>query len=239
VSVHVVSSDPLATITPATQSYGTVAAGATKTMPFTLKLAASYPRGKPVSLAATVSFTGGQSPTSTTLSIPVSRPATTSTTFAYTGAPVAIPDNDPVGASVAIPVSGIGYASKLTFSVDGSTCTADEASTTVGIDHTFVGDLVGTLTSPTGQTVTVFGRDGAGGNNLCQVVFDDAATTPFAEATSDQAPFTGTWAPDQPLATFQSAPVDGSWTFKAEDRASADVGSIRAVSLHIAGFAPN
>ncbi len=50
VSVGVVSSDPLATITPATQSYGTVAAGATKTLPFTLKLAASYPRGKPVSL---------------------------------------------------------------------------------------------------------------------------------------------------------------------------------------------
>ncbi len=81
---------------------------------------------------------------------------------------------------MAIPVSGVGYASNLTFSVDGTACSAAEGSTTVGIDHTFVSDLVGTLTSPSGQTVTVFDDEGGSGNNLCQVVFDDAATTPFA-----------------------------------------------------------
>ena len=61
--------------------------------------------------------------------------------------------------------------------------------------------------------------------------------TPFAFALSGQAPFTGTWAPDDELSSLLTAPVDGSWTFKVEDAFAADTGSIRAVSLHINGFA--
>jgi subtilisin-like proprotein convertase family protein len=149
---------------------------------------------------------------------------------------VAIPDASDVGATADIPVTGIGPISSLTFSVDGTTCTTAEHATTVGIDHTFVSDLTGVLTAPDGTTATLFQGDGGGGNNLCRVVFDDAADTSIAEATGDDAPFTGSWRPEEPLSAFAARPADGTWHFKVTDGAGQDTGTLRAVSLHIKGF---
>ena len=95
-----------------------------------------------------------------------------------------------------IPVTGVGYASKITFAVDGTTCTEDPASTTVGINHSFVGDLTGTLKSPAGTEVQIFARNGGTGENLCQVVFDDAAARAFSIVLAGDDPFTGTLAAD-------------------------------------------
>ena len=64
---------------------------------------------------------------------------------------MAIPDVSTLGASVTIPVAGVGYANELTFSIDGETCTTAAGATTVGLDHTCVGDLAGTLIAPGGQ----------------------------------------------------------------------------------------
>lgn len=237
VSVVVSTADPGATLRPRSRSYGTIEPGATKSAGFTLALAAGYPVGKPVPLTVRVSFAGVLSPTTSTVSVPTGQPASTAQTFAYHGAPVPIPDVDPAGASVRIPVSGVGYAADLTFSIDGQTCTTDAGSTTVGLDHTFVSDLFGTLTGPDGRTAILFQRSGGSGHNLCHVVFDDAASQPFSSVTTDQAPFTGRWRPIDPLSSFRTAPVDGTWTFSVVDQAPGDTGSIRAVSLHITGYA--
>lgn len=234
VSVTASDADPQTTITPRSRSYGTIAAGATKSRSFTVELARGYLLGKPVSLAVRVTFAGVLSPTRSTFSLPVGQPATTPVTFSYDGPPVAIPDGSQVGAAVEIPVRGIGFASKLTFSIDGETCTDDEGATTVGIDHTFVNDLTATLTAPDGRTAVLVQNLGSGGNNLCQVVFDDAAERPFVDA--EQPPFSGTWRPAEPLAALLSAAVDGTWTFKVLDTVEADTGSIRAVSVHVTGF---
>ena len=228
--------DPQATLTPRVQSYGTIAAGATKSRNFTLTLPSSYPRGKPLALDVRVEFPGRLSPTTARFRVRTGRPAAAPTTFSYAGPPVEIPDDDPAGASVPIEVTGLGYADALTFSIDGDTCTTDEGATTVGLDHTFVRDLIGTLTAPDGKHATLFSRSGQGGDNLCQVVFDDAAARPFADATADDAPFTGSWRPDEPLSDLLSGSVDGIWTFHVVDAAPADTGSIRAVSLHLTGF---
>ena len=237
VSVVLTDADPLTTITPRNRAYGNLAAGATKTKPFQVELAATYPVGKPLALTARVTFAGRLSPTTTTVRLPTGQPAAAPTDFAYAGPPVTIPDNSAVGASVPIPVNGIGYASAITFSIDGTSCSATPGSPTVGLDHTYVGDLVGTLTAPGGAVATVFARDGGGGNNLCQAVFDDAATKPFTAAVTADAPYTGAWRPETPLAALLAAPADGTWTFKVVDAALNDVGSIRAVSLHLTGFA--
>jgi subtilisin-like proprotein convertase family protein len=238
VNVVVDTDDPRATVTPRAASYGTIAAGATKSKNYKLTLAADYPLGRPVTLSVRATFAGVLSPTTSSLVVPTGQPSTTVHDFAYSGAPVPIPDNDPTGASATVAVSGAGYASSLSFSIDGTTCTTDPASATVGIDHTWVGDLTGTLTAPDGRTATLFVKDGAGGNNLCQVVFDDGAATPFASVTSSNAPFTGTWRPDQPLSSLRVSPADGTWTFKVTDSANNDTGSIRAFALHITGFEP-
>jgi hypothetical protein len=236
VNVTATTSDAQVTLTPRAQSYGNIAAGATKSRNWTLTLGADYPLGKRVPLAVHVAFAGRLSPTSATFAIPTGKPAENATTFAYGGPPVAIPDDDETGASVTIPVSGVGYASALTFSIDGTTCDTEEGSTTVGLDHTFVADLTGTLTAPGGATAELFTGTGGGANNLCQVVFDDAAADPFSSLQSADAPFTGTWRPDDALAPLIEGTADGNWTFKAVDDAAIDVGSIRAVSLHIKGF---
>ena len=138
-----------------------------------------------------------------------------------------------------IPVTGVGRASKVTFSVDGTTCSTDPTSTTVGLNHSYVGDLVGTLTSPSGAKATVFQRNGGSGKNLCQVVFADAATA-FSTVTSANAPFTGSWRPTQALTgNLAGAAADGTWTFGVVDAAAGDAGSIRSVALHIAGYDPS
>ena len=236
VSVTATSADPQARLTPRAQSYGNIAAGATKSRNFRLALPAGYPLGKRVSVAVRVTFAGVLSPTTTTLTIRTGQPAGTATTFTYGGPPVAIPDANAAGASVTIPVTGIGYASRLTLSIDGGTCSTATGATTVGIDHTFVGDLVGTLTGPEARRRRCSPATGGSGNNLCRVVFDDAAAEPFASLLSGRAPFTGTWRPAEPLDALLSAPVDGDWRFDVVDAALRDTGTIRAVSLQVTGF---
>ncbi|HEX5619516.1 MAG TPA: proprotein convertase P-domain-containing protein, partial [Solirubrobacteraceae bacterium] len=140
------------------------------------------------------------------------------------------------GASVTIPVSGVGDADTGTVSIDGTACSTTTGSTTVGLDHTFVSDLTATLTAPGGRSATLFARDGGTANNLCQVVFDDQATTPFDGVLASRAPFTGTWRPDDALDSLLMDSVDGDWTVKVVDAAVRDTGSIRAVSLHLTGF---
>jgi subtilisin-like proprotein convertase family protein len=238
VSVVVGTSDVGVTVRPPAHAYGGVAPGVTKSKDFTLALATTYPVGRPIRLSVKVTFAGVLSPTTKTLVIPTGQPSATVQTFAYAGSPVPVPDADPTGASATVTVSGVGYASALTFSIDGTACSTDRGSTTVGLDHTFVSDLVGTLTGPDGTTASLFTRIGGSGTNMCQVVFDDGATTPISSARSFDAPFTGTWRPNSPLAALLSAPVDGTWTFHVVDVAALDSGTIRAFSLHINGFEP-
>ncbi|MBB5956745.1 subtilisin-like proprotein convertase family protein [Saccharothrix tamanrassetensis] len=224
------------TIAPRSKYYGNVEVGQTVTNTFKVTVPASAPVGQPVRLDARVTYAGTLSPTTSTFQIPVGEPSREAKHFAYGGPVVAIPDNDTVGIAVPIEVSGVGRGSKITFSIDGATCSAADGATTVGIDHTFVGDLVGTLTSPSGATATLFQRVGGTGANLCQVVFDDSADRPFSSVTSAKAPFTGGWRPIGSLNALLTEPVDGTWTFKVVDSVVSDRGSIRAVSLHINGY---
>ncbi|MEC3976629.1 S8 family serine peptidase [Amycolatopsis sp. H20-H5] len=235
-SVVLTSPTPGVTVAPRSKSYGTISPGQTGVNDFTITVPATQELGVPVVLNAKVTFAGSYSPTNNQFSLPVGTPSPVVKNFAYAGDAVAIPDNSPLGASVPITVSGVGRASKVSLSVDGTTCDTDQNSTTVGLNHSYVGDLVGTLTSPSGAKATVFSRNGGGGNNLCQVVFADDAANPFSSVTSNNAPYSGTWRPAAPRGALASSPADGTWTFTATDVAGGDIGSIRAVSLHVNGF---
>jgi subtilisin-like proprotein convertase family protein/subtilisin family serine protease len=235
-SVVLTSPTPGVTVAPRSKSYGTISPGQTGVNDFTITVPASQQLGVPVVLNARVSFAGAHSPTTATFSLPVGTPSPVTQDFAYAGAPVAIPDNSPVGASVTIPVTGVGRASRVTFSVDGTTCSAEPNATTVGLNHTYVGDLVGTLTAPSGAKATVFQRNGGSGKNLCKVVFADNAAAAFSSVTSANAPFTGSWRPVSPLGGLTGVVADGTWTFSVVDAAGGDTGSIRAVALHVNGY---
>jgi subtilisin-like proprotein convertase family protein len=237
VSVQLTTTSPGVRIVPANLRYGSVAVGATKAgPPFRLTLPAGWEIGAPVDLDIRVSFVGVLSPQNSHVAIPTGQPSDVVVDVPYAGAPVAIPDDDPTGVSVQVPVSGVGRLSKVTFSIDGTSCTTGAGATTVGIDHTFTGDLSGDLVAPDGTTVSLFtGIDGSG-NNVCQAVFDDTATRSISDATSDDAPYTGSWQPVQPLSTLVSHPADGTWTFHVADEVAADTGNLRAFSLHVSGY---
>jgi subtilisin-like proprotein convertase family protein len=235
--VQLTTTTPGVTISPNVRNYGRIPVGATAmSAPFTLTLAANYDAGAPVSLRAKVSFVGAYSPQTRDAAVQTGQPSDTVVDVAYAGAPVPIPDFSTVGADASVSVSGVGRMSRVSFSVDGTACSTDTGSSTVGIDHTFVGDLVGMLTSPSGTQVVLFANRGASGNNICQAVFVDSATQSIADAVSADAPFTGQWAPEQPLNSVLGETADGTWTLHVEDTASVDVGSIRAFSLHLSGF---
>ncbi len=237
VSVHVSTSSPGVTITPASRDYGSIAVGQTKLgEPFRLTLPSNWEPGVAVVLDVQVSFAGVLSPTSAALSVPTGQPSTTVVDTAYTGPAVAIPDDEPDGVSIPLTVSGVGRVSHATFSVDGSKCTTDEGATTVGIDHTFTGDLVGRLTAPDGTSVELFDGIDSGGNNVCQAVFTDSATRSIDDATDDDAPYTGQWQPTEPLSALVSHQGNGTWHFTVADLASFDTGKVRAFSLHLSGY---
>ncbi|RJQ81392.1 S8 family serine peptidase [Amycolatopsis panacis] len=223
------------TVAPRARSYGTISPGQTGVNDFSVTIPAGQALGTPVVLTAKVTFVGALSPLTSTFEIPIGTPSQEAKTFAYTGPALPIPDNSQVGASVPLVVGGVGAASKVTLSVDGATCSTDPASTTVGISHSYAGDLVGTLTSPSGAQATLFQRSGGGGRNLCQVVFADSASRPFSSVTGSNAPFTGTYRPAQPLKQM-SGPAEGTWTFKVLDTAPGDSGTLRSVALHVYGF---
>ena len=146
-----------------------------------------------------------------------------------------IPDGDVEGVQVPMRVSRVGPVSSLTFSVDGTNCKAN-IDRQVGLSHSFVSDLMGTLTAPDGTQATVFAFSGGDGRNMCRTVFTDTARRRFAGASGSRAPFTGDWRPDQPFSTFAGHQGNGTWTFKVADLAEIDTGVVRKVSIHVKGF---
>ncbi len=222
---------------PSVRRLDNVGVGRSASRTFTVRAPASLPAGSHVALTARVAFRGGFSPQVAHSVLLVGEPSRTMVTSTYAGPPADIPDIDPAGTSVPIEVRGVGPVSDLTFSIDGSACSTDPGSPTVGIDHTYDADLAGTLTAPDGTAVRVFNRVGAQGRNFCQTVFSDAASRPIQAVLAEEAPFTGSWRPTEPLSAFDGRSADGTWRFSVSDAAPADVGSIRAVSLHVRGFA--
>ncbi|MBB4684556.1 S8 family serine peptidase [Amycolatopsis jiangsuensis] len=238
VSTSVVLTSPTAgvTVAPRAKSYGTISSGQTGVNDFTVKVPANQALGTPVVLTAKVTFAGAFSPLTSTFEIPVGTTSPVAKTFAYTGPAVPIPDDSQVGASVPLVVTGVGPVAKVSLSIDGTTCTDGQGATTVGIDHSYVGDLVGTLTSPSGAEATLFQGAGGSGNNLCQVVFDDSADLPLSTVTAADAPFTGTYRPLLAQKPAAGGSADGTWTVTVLDTAGGDTGSLRSVSLHVNGF---
>ncbi len=108
----------------------------------------------------------------------------------------------------------------------------------VSLTHTYDSDLTITLTSPTGQVVTLFNRRGGSGDNLTNTGFDDEAGTAIA---SGAAPFNGNFRPDivsgvqQRLSTFDGRSTQGVWTLRVTDNASLDVGRLTNWSITVTG----
>jgi Zn-dependent metalloprotease/subtilisin-like proprotein convertase family protein len=116
-------------------------------------------------------------------------------TFPGTGLPLAIPDNNATGVTSNNVVTGNGTVGSLSLSLN--------------ITHTFRGDLVVTLISPSGTQFIVSNRAGGSADNI--IITNQAITT------------------------FNGQSAAGTWKLKVQDLAAADVGTINSWSLNIVG----
>ncbi|NJC27147.1 T9SS type A sorting domain-containing protein [Neolewinella antarctica] len=141
---------------------------------------------------------------------------------AYAGNPVPIDDNT-VSATV-----------NITEDV-----TIDNLEIFIRVDHTYIGDLFGSLTSPGGTVVELFTGPGNGGcsfDNLTVTFVDDAPNTAadFASTCTNNNPsISGIY---QPLAAFSAlggTNARGRWTLTIDDRGEGDAGEILEFRLDV------
>ena len=139
--------------------------------------------------------------------------------------PVSIPDNNPTGVSSSIVVSGINPATLTATSV---------VSVKLNLTHTYDNDLIISLVSPSGNTITLSNRWGSSADNFTNTVFSMSATTPISAGA---APFTGSFVPDGNFNAF-TGNANGTWLLKVADVANIDTGRIQNWSITINNTIP-
>lgn len=112
--------------------------------------------------------------------------------------PVVIPDNNAGGISSTINVPNQGVAFGVTVSVN--------------ISHSWIGDLVVKLVSPSGKVHTLHNREGGSADNIVK-----------------------SWT----LETFNGEPINGDWKLQVSDNVSLDSGTLNQWSLNIKALAQN
>ena len=241
VSATLEASSPHVTITSGSVTYPDIVVGgsATSTAPFEFSLSPDADCGEIVELTMTVTYAGGASSSQTFLAPDRHREPGRADLLQLhrpTGAdPGRCRDRSAGDHGHGAPRGERAHRPHLRPDRSASTAPLPlpSRSATVGLDHGFVGDLVITLTSPSGTTVTLVNRLSAGshgGHNFFDTVLDDAATISI-QAPTNVDPFTGTFKPNDPLAAFDGEDPNGTWTLGVTDFFIGESGSVRAFSL--------
>ena len=117
--------------------------------------------------------------------------------------------------------------STLNFPLSGMVTDVDVFSVTG--DHSFVGDLTVSLTSPQGTTIILW-DDICGNDNDFILNFDDASVVSTINCPPTD---NGVYQPEGSLASFNGENALGSWTLTVEDNFNNDGGSLDGWSLVI------
>jgi extracellular elastinolytic metalloproteinase len=126
-------------------------------------------------------------------------PATEPETIVASSEPdLAIPDNDPAGVADQLAVAQAGTIAGLTVAVD--------------IRHTWIGDLIVSLTAPGGTTAVLHNRSGGPADDLVRSYSSDNLLA---------------------LAPLIGGAAQGTWTLHVADKAGFDLGTLRRWSLEI------
>eukprot|EP01115_Flamella_aegyptia_P001840 TRINITY_DN13064_c0_g1_i1.p1 TRINITY_DN13064_c0_g1~~TRINITY_DN13064_c0_g1_i1.p1 ORF type:complete len:162 (+),score=25.53 TRINITY_DN13064_c0_g1_i1:17-502(+) len=94
----------------------------------------------------------------------------------------------------------------------------------VNVTHTFVGDLIIELISPSGTTVELFDQ---------QCGADDNIFTTFSDFGVDVCQDTSLSIPDTPLSTFRGENIKGDWILTVTDDAGGDTGTLNSWGSNI------
>jgi len=124
-------------------------------------------------------------------------------------------------------------SASTTATVAGNGGTVDALSISVGLTHTFPGDLIGTLSDGT-TSALLFSRQG-GSNDVAGVYsFSSDGTNIFAGG----APF-NPYASFDSLSAFTGSAIDATWTLTVTDNASLDVGTINSFNISFGTTTPS
>ncbi len=103
----------------------------------------------------------------------------------------------------------------------------------VWIAHTWVGDLDIWVEGPAGRSARLAEHDiTLSGDSLTATRFNDEAGGYF---TQGEAPFTGSFIPQERLSVFDSASVNGTWSVAVYDNYEDDFGQILDFTIHAQG----
>ncbi|AGC77112.1 S8 family serine peptidase [Nonlabens dokdonensis] len=127
--------------------------------------------------------------------------------------PISIPDDNATGITSSITVN-------QTNNISIGKVTVEVIST-----HEYSGDLLITLTSPTGTTIALTSPNGCDTPNL-GVTFDDDAGAFSCNTVAGQPGYVDSVAPVQSLSAFNGESVNGTWTLGVQDRGPADLGTL-------------
>ncbi|MBS0196324.1 MAG: proprotein convertase P-domain-containing protein [Planctomycetes bacterium] len=133
----------------------------------------------------------------------------------------AIPDMNPAGVSITLNIPATETRTIVSFDSLGL----------VNLNHTFVNDLVVTLTHlESGLTTTVLNREGGSSDVRGDYRISDSGA-PWTGADGLFEP--GTYASANPLAIFAGDSLAGTWVLNISDNAGQDVGAISAFSINV------
>ena len=146
---------------------------------------------------------------------------------------LAIPDGGRAGdfVNAAVPTGHLPVGAKV-------------LDTKVGLrlTHPAVGELDVLLVAPVGIMVPLTLGNGGSGDDLGSgptgcgaafTTFDDAAPTSIREVGAANAPFVGSFRPEQPLAGPKLTWGDGEWRFYFDDLAAGNPGVVDALGLEL------
>lgn len=241
INASVSGTNPM-TFTPVTINTGTLAPGAVQT----IQITASYDMssgGSSYVFNASISMTGDAYPSNNTLNktrfnyspaIDYSDVTNcsglgvtltgTSNSFIYNSVtenntPLAIPDEDIIGATSTIVVSNAGSA------------TASSVIATIeNLTHTYTSDLTITLIAPDGSSADLF-FEGGSDADIFNAVFSDTAANAISSGDN---PFTGSFQPETPFSGL-TGPANGTWQLVIVDNYGFDVGTLNSWSVSFPG----
>jgi subtilisin-like proprotein convertase family protein len=154
--------------------------------------------------------------------------------------PITVPFTEEIGARATFDVNTAipdNNSIEIPFEVSEDV-TITDLNVFVQIDHSYVGDLAFTLTSPSGTSVVLLDRPGSpastnGCNNSDMIVtFDDSATFDLETHCEGTTPwYQGEAAPVEPLAAFNGESTLGTWVLSISDNAGIDTGSLTGFQL--------
>jgi subtilisin-like proprotein convertase family protein len=225
---------PGVTVLDGTKSYPNINTGAaaTNANPFSVKVGFGFPCGTEISFTLTITTDQSVFAVPFKLRTGLLSPPVT---FSTAGPPVPIPDGDPKP-------GGDGPPADLPLTVSGLTGLIGNVDVSMFVTHTYDSDLDISLIGTNGLTkIDLSSDNGTGGDNYGQdctagandTTFDDAAAV---QITEGDAPFVGSFAPEQPLSTFNLTNPNGVWKLRAIDDFAEDIGNIECWSMKVSTF---